>query len=353
MSLFKKYNWLLHVIGWAIFMAGPFLVFPVQYFNERLQKIFFFVQILETIPIITFFYLNLHRFTPQLIQNRNYGRFWVNILIWLIIICLLSQFTILTFLKPELSNLKGNFPFRNPPQNNTLFRPFNPIMFRVVLTFIFMTLLSSIIVVIQDSYKVREAQKGILLEKIASELEVLKLQISPHFLFNTLNNIRWLARQKSDKTEDAIVRLSTLLRYILYQANAEKVPLSQEIKHLEDYISLQKMRLTERTEVDFKYVGDIGQFQIEPLIFIPFVENSFKYGVHNQASSKIKIYLKVSKNYLIFETENQIFEQSLEAESGIGIQNVQRRLEMLYPEKHTLEISEKNKIFELKLTINL
>ena len=122
------------------------------------------------------------------------------------------------------------------------------------------------IALVRDRLREREEKQQIQLEKIAAELAVLKLQISPHFLFNTLNNIRWLTRQKSDNAEEAVVKLSQLLRYVIYQANHERVPLTQEIEHLEHFIDLQKMRLTEQNSVSFVHEGAIERYQIEPCL---------------------------------------------------------------------------------------
>ncbi len=193
------------------------------------------------------------------------------------------------------------------------------------------------------------------MEKLVADLALLKLQISPHFLFNTLNNIRWLTRQKSDKAEDAVVKLSQLLRYVIYQTNNEKVALAQEINHLQHYIDLQKMRLNEKDMVSFICEGDIEQYRIEPLLFIPFVENAFKYGLHSQYKSEIKVSIQVKDTTLLFFSENPIFENNLakEGESGVGIKNVQRRLALHYPHRHELQLREEEGIFRVTLSLQM
>jgi LytS/YehU family sensor histidine kinase len=231
-----------------------------------------------------------------------------------------------------------------------------PFFFRTTLTFALIILASSLLALIREHGIHKEEKQQIALEKTAAELAVLKLQISPHFLFNTLNNIRWLARQKSDKTEDSVVKLSQLLRYMIYQAKNDKVPLAQEINYLENYIELQKMRLTEKNEVRFTYDGDITQWNIEPLIFIPFVENAFKYGLHSQLESIIEIKLTIAGNTLNFFVKNPVFTSNLPSDmedSGIGIENVEKRLALHYPDRHQLNITNIGGYFSIDLTLIL
>lgn len=187
-------------------------------------------------------------------------------------------------------------------------------------------------------------------------MEVLKLQISPHFLFNTLNNIRWLARQKSDQTEDAVVKLSSLLRYILYQTKNETVSLKKEIQNLVDFISLHKMRLNDKTKVIFEHNSDFLDTKIEPLLFIPFIENVFKYGISNTEESTIEIKLLVSNDELLFYTKNTIFEQEYaqdDQNKGLGIKNVKQRLELSYPNAHELTLTQNATTYEVLLKIKL
>lgn len=356
MNFSKHISWLIHVTAWVLYILSPILFLP----NALLETIFreglFILKLLEDVLIIAFFYANYLYFTPLLLQGGQQLRFWVKLFLCFLGICLFSFFVGKYFI-----NTSTFVPFSGLPPNKTnlpmvpaMKLTFLPSLFRVMPGFIAAALISSLLVIIQDRLKMKAQKQEILLEKIASELEVLKLQISPHFLFNTLNNIRWLARQKSDKTEETIVKLSTLLRYILYETKAEKVPLQNEIRNLEDYIALQKIRLTPLTVVDFSIIGKHINHLIEPLLFIPFVENAFKYGVHNQIESSIIILLKTEPNKIIFQTQNAIFEEHKHSnieESGIGIMNVKRRLKMIYPNNHNLQISDTGGIYSVTLEI--
>jgi LytS/YehU family sensor histidine kinase len=215
---------------------------------------------------------------------------------------------------------------------------------------------STVIVLWNNWTKAREHEQTITFEKVAAELSVLKLQISPHFLFNTLNNIRWLVRSKSEHAETAVVKLSHLLRYILYQTNQTKVPLEKEIEHLRDYVSLQQMRLAKPDSVSFELTGNPEGKQIVPLLFIPLVENFFKHANFEENFIN-KIKLNIGENHLTFETENIVLapinKEVPGEDSGIGLENVKRRLMLNYPDQHLLRYENLNGKFTVHLEIIL
>jgi two-component system, LytTR family, sensor kinase len=191
-------------------------------------------------------------------------------------------------------------------------------------------------------------------EKLLSELAFLKSQVNPHFLFNTLNNICSLARKKSDDTEPAIIKLSQIMRYMITDSRQDKVGLEEEVDYLNNFIELQKIRLADRVEISFKIEGDLSAIQLEPLLLIPFVENAFKHGVTYNDRSSISIELKTSSEELSFSVENSkpAVKDSLKlSEPGIGLKNVSRRLELLYPGKHQLEIQDLDNHYSVMLKI--
>ncbi len=356
MHFSKQIVGLIHITAWVFYILSPILFLPNVLLQAGFKEGFFILKLIEDFLIIGFFYANFLYFTPHLLRNGKQLHFYGQLLLCFLSICFLVFIIGLFIMKPALMQPPtGLLPNKTAlPLPMAMPLPFFSNIFRVIPSFIFATLISSLLVIIQDRFTIKEQKQLILMEKIASELEVLKLQIGPHFLFNTLNNIRWLARQKSEKTEETIVILSSLLRYILYETNTEMVPLQNEIRNLEDYISLQKIRLTNLTSVDFKIIGYNKTQTIEPLLFIPFVENAFKYGVHNQIKSSIEILIKTEANKLFFQTKNAIFEGSQntkDEESGIGINNVERRLKMIYPENHQLRIDKSEGIYTINLEI--
>lgn len=191
-------------------------------------------------------------------------------------------------------------------------------------------------------------------EKQKAELQYLKSQVNPHFLFNTLNGIYSLSLENSTKTPDAIVRLSELMRYIITEINKDLVPLQNEIQNIQYYIDLQRLRLGNTVKVNFTKTNVNPDIEISPLLLIPFVENAFKYGVSPEIESEISISLIVSNSEIIFATANkkQKFRDSTNS-TNTGLENVKRRLELAYPASHQLLINdtETDYFVELKLGI--
>lgn len=191
-------------------------------------------------------------------------------------------------------------------------------------------------------------------ENLKSELSFLRSQISPHFMFNVINNIVALSRKKSDLVEPSLIKLSSLLRYFLYESNAERVPLEKEVEYLESYISLQKQRFGNNLVVNMD-VNDIdGHYEIEPMLLIPFVENAFKHG--GMYAGEINIKLTVSAGLLYYFVSNAYRDEPehiKDETSGIGLANVRRRLDLLYPKRHKLFIEKKDGRFFVTLELKL
>ena len=191
-------------------------------------------------------------------------------------------------------------------------------------------------------------------QRIASELEYLKQQINPHFLFNALNSIYSLSISASPDSPDAILKLSSILRYMLYETNKNKVPLNEELNVIENYIGLQKLRLTNKTKVNYSLEGDAESYYVEPLLLIPLIENAFKYGVDSSEESFITISIRILDKNLIFEAKNKIaVKQKVEESSGIGIKNIKRRLELLFPENHKFSVKTENNYFYVYMKLPL
>lgn len=207
-------------------------------------------------------------------------------------------------------------------------------------------------------YRTREKQKQkeqeLIKEKLESELHFLRAQINPHFFFNTLNNIYGLARKKSDHTAEVVMRLSKLMRFILYECNSKTIPLSKEVKVLEDYIELEKLRYDDRLEINFNKKVDLLNQPIAPLLLLPFVENSFKHGASEMRfKSKIGIDLMVEKGHLFFSIKNNKNTEHKTGTNGLGLKNVKRQLELIYPDQYQLDISESQNSFSVTLKIQL
>ena len=192
-------------------------------------------------------------------------------------------------------------------------------------------------------------------EKISTELSYLKQQINPHFLFNALNSIYSLTINTSRQASDAILKLSSILRYMLYETENRWVKLTEEINIIRDFIELQKLRLTDKVSVAFQITGESGHFRIPPLLLIPLIENAFKHGADNINDSFIDIRLSIMENRLEVTVVNKVVQNSAEINhnSGIGIKNIRRRLDLLYGDNYTLEIVQKDDVFNVNLQLNL
>jgi two-component system LytT family sensor kinase len=196
----------------------------------------------------------------------------------------------------------------------------------------------------------KEAEK----EKLNTELTLLKHQINPHFLFNTLNSIYSLALIKSDQTAGAVMKLSDMMRYVIQDVGHQKVSLSLELDYLMDYVELQKIRLSEHVVVHMNIEGDPKPYQVPPMILVPFIENAFKYGTSAHEDAAINIFVKISAGRLVFEVSNPVFKGREHTETfGIGIQNTRQRLNLMYPEAHSLLLTNDGKLFTVTLAMNL
>jgi two-component system LytT family sensor kinase len=204
----------------------------------------------------------------------------------------------------------------------------------------------------------RKAKADKLLQEHKFELELLKTQINPHFFFNTLNNIYSLVYKKSDEAPAALMKLSDIMRYMLYESKAEKVPLDMELEHLESFIELQKLRFRDPGFINYKISGNTAQHFIPPMLLLSFVENAFKHCRKKVGNPGIIIRLEADSNKLAFGVKNYIHENVKDLTSGgngIGLQNTRRRLELIYPGCHKLTIIKDSDIYDvaLEITCNL
>ncbi len=204
------------------------------------------------------------------------------------------------------------------------------------------------------SQRAKEKEKGLVKEKLEAELKFLRTQTNPHFLFNTLNNIYALARKKSDETADVVMKLSKLLRFMLYESKKDSISIADELKVLNDYIELERIRYNERLAIRFTKSIDDETQPIAPLILLPFVENAFKHGAsETRFNSFITIDVKLQQGLLIFTIENSKDEDTTDDYTeNIGLSNVRRQLELMYPD-HQLTIEMGTTVFKVNLSINL
>ncbi|MDE5492663.1 sensor histidine kinase [Elizabethkingia meningoseptica] len=215
----------------------------------------------------------------------------------------------------------------------------------------FMTGLFFGIEIAREKMILNEQLSGLKAEKLDHELRMLKAQINPHFLFNSLNNIYGLALKKSDKTPEVILQLSKIMRYNIYEAAQAKIPIGKDVENMKDFIQIQKIRY-HHLDVQFNENIDNPSQEISPLILIQFVENAFKHGASESiGNSFIKINIWLKEEILHFEIENSKEDRVREDSTQIGLKNISRQLELLYP-KHQLMVENSSDLYKVKLTID-
>lgn len=207
----------------------------------------------------------------------------------------------------------------------------------------------------------RQIKTELINQNQASELALLRSQINPHFLFNTLNNIYSLVISKSEHAPEAMMKLSDIMRYMLYESNTDKVFLTKEINYLKSYIEILQLRVTQTGFITFNVSGNVENMLIAPMLLVPFVENAFKHCNKKSPAPGIEILLEIDENLLKFILKNsvkQLSEVSVnvngeKTDGGIGIKNIKRRLDLLYPNKHNLILEKRGDYFYSELTIKL
>ncbi len=217
-----------------------------------------------------------------------------------------------------------------------------------------MVALAVCIYIIGDWRKKRQANEQLVKAKAEAELQLLKGQLQPHFLFNTLNNIYSLALQKSDLTADSILKLTELLDYLVYWANKEKVALSKEVDLLKSYLDLEKLRYGDKLKLNAEFSEISQKIKVSPLILLPFVENCFKHGgAGEKGIFWINLKLNVYEDNFIFNIENCKKKKKTNSKNGgVGLKNIQQRLTLIYPNKHQLEINDNEDFFSVRLKVN-
>ncbi|HET8735256.1 MAG TPA: histidine kinase [Pricia sp.] len=322
---------ILHGIIWAVILALPYFVGNPE--NDSFPDGFDFI---AGVIHLGFFYFNALFLYPKLMNRRRW---------WLYLISLFALI-MLTF-RLKFLILETGFPEVRYRDYMNAHLGFPLILFSVA-SIVYKVVLDRIDT--DRKIKEREAQQ------LATELKFLRSQISPHFLFNVLNNMVSMARHKSDRLETSLIRLAGLMRYMLYGSDAKKVALATEIEYLESYIELQKIRFEEDVAITVDLDYDEGTATIEPMLLIPFVENAFKHGIAWVEKPFIHIGLKTKDNTLHFSVENKFSTeagQSKDNDSGIGLTNIKARLKLLYRERYVLNVDENGGMFRIYLKLPL
>lgn len=331
-----------HVLFWIVSFT-----FLVNFFatSPRITRIDFIYTFLFHISLAAAVYVNIWLLIPLILRKGRYILYLGSVLALIFLAALLNRFT---FNKLTDIILPGYYFISYYELTD-------------ILKFVFVYVaLTSLLKLSKGWFMLMEADRKLLLiekEKTATELQALKSQVNPHFLFNSLNNIYSLSLSGSQRTPEVILRLSELMRYMLYESNEPVVPIKKELSYLKNYIELQKIRSGTEASISYDFSGKIKKQKIAPLLFLPFIENGFKHGVKAETKGGfLNISISLNDNELYFRVENnkgQVDEVEKGPGRGIGLQNAKRRLELIYPGKHTLDIEDKDLTYKVELKLLL
>jgi two-component system sensor histidine kinase AlgZ len=288
-------------------------------------------------------YLNYFIFLPRFLERKNFGRYLFEFFV---------PFIILMFLRVNLQR------YLVDGYTNHIHYFYSPtFVVQASATTLFIVIFVGMLRFAKDWFEFEARKKEVENERLTAELNFLKAQINPHFLFNTLNNLYYLAYSKSDNTTEVIAKLSQMMRYMIYESNHSEVLLSKELDYMQSYISLERLRLNNQIPIKFDVEGNPETLKIAPLILIPFLENAFKHGVSgNDPNAWVSLSIKLNGKECIYTVENSKI-HSVNSDtgerSGIGLQNVKRRLELSYPGQYQLNINDQPNQFSIQLKLTL
>lgn len=322
------------VIAWAIVMSTPFFFEkPGNAPPGDLPLPILFPWII----LALFYFANYYVLIPRILFKKK-----VLVYVGIVLFCFIS----VVFLPELFIRVMKDIPRAIPSEFHIIGQLSSCVSFLAIF------LVSSSSAVIKELFDTWHKQQVAEAEKVEVELASLRLQVNPHFLFNTLYNIYYLTVAKSDKAPDAILKLSDMMRFLLTESQWDFIPLKKEIEFIYMYINLQELRIPDSTKVKFEIIGDYTTRQIAPLILFPFVENAFKYGLSSHEETYIYIGLLISEKMIQFDVNNKKFQTINEAEkTNIGLKNVSNRLDLIYPRLHELKIFNEKDNFSIELRV--
>ncbi|MBK5279013.1 MAG: sensor histidine kinase [Bacteroidia bacterium] len=333
---------LLHASFWCVYLS-IFLYQVSSYQRGRDMDWGRILIIVSTQVLFAAFlsYINYFTFLPRLLAKSDKWKYLILFLLFFAVVI-----TLRIYLERNILNVSEN-------REGYLYSP--RFVVQVVTSNLFIVIFVGMLRFAEDWFEFEARKKEIEHEKLAAELNFLKAQINPHFLFNTLNNLYYLAYTKSDNTTEVIAKLSQMMRYMIYDSNHPKVLLGKEIEYMQNYISLERLRLNNQIPITFDIEGEVDNRWIAPLIFITFLENAFKHGVNNSnPKAWVNVRINIAGNECVYTVENSKPEKAdVHEKSGIGLRNVERRLELSYPGRYKLTSEDKKDVYLVQLTLTL
>ena len=357
----NKIKILLHLLAWAIILGIPLYFFKRWDVGKDFMWAYYIGNIINGI----IFYTNYLVLVPKFFFMRRNYKYYFSVFILLIFLYFISdKSNQLVFryvpgrnnseeiIKPDTELKESPPPKPDEHRGQPPFREMH--LFNYMFTSLFLVFFSIGMRVLERHSQTEKLQKELEKEKLNSELAFLKNQISPHFFFNTLNNIYSLISINTEDSQKAVLRLSKLMRYLLYDSEHGNTKLSNEIDFMNNYIDLMKLRMSLKINLDVSFPEKYEDINIPPLIFIPFIENAFKHGISYRERSFIDISMTTEKGSVKFRCANSLVnirEENETGQSGIGLENVKKRLNLLFPGKHELKINKSETEFEVLLQI--
>lgn len=339
-----KLDYILHMGIWLLVYALPFMIFRKNNEPDVADKMLH--QAVIVLSLLIAFYSNYFILIEKYLFHKKIGKF---LLINAVIIILLG---IGVHIWNELTLPKH---LMHPDFENRSMKTFT-FIFRDIVSLIFVAGISVALKTTGKWYRIEAEHQEEAKKRTEAELLTLRQQINPHFLFNTLNNIYSLIQISPEKAQDVVLDLSKLMRYVLYENSGDRVELNKEIEFVHKYVELMRIRLTDSVEITFTdKVDKVNNWLITPMLYVTLVENAFKHGVSPTEKSFIHIVFELDGNHLKCSVQNSFFPKSNAdlAGSGIGLENLKRRLEILYPENHEFYAGELNGIYYTKIVVPL
>lgn len=339
---YRNRNVLLHVSFWSVYIS--FFIYQISNRDEKFNLWDATGRAaVHVIFNMSVAYLNYFVFLPRFLKRKKLGIYLMEFLV---------PFTILMAGRVFIQRyIVDGYTYQAHFFYGTFF------VVQAVAGSLFIVIFVSLLRFVKDWFELEARRKELENEKLIAELSFLKEQINPHFLFNTLNNLYYLAYSKSENTTEVIAKLSQMMRYMIYESNYPQVALVKEIEYIENYISLERLRLSNQIPIELKLTGDPQGVTIAPLILITFLENAFKHGVNgNNPKAWVKVSIQLEGNKCTYTVENSkvnhVHSKSGE-KSGIGLQNVKRRLELSYHDRFTLDVKDESDRYFVQLQLTL
>jgi two-component system, LytTR family, sensor histidine kinase AlgZ len=344
LGIIRDRNLWLHLSFWCVYLS--FNIYQLSFFQRKTEAVNWDIAWLmigiHFVLTLAMAYLNYFVLLPRFLEKKSWPRYIAEFIVPFVIIVTL-RVIIQRSLADELGHRERYF-------YSSMF------VIQTAAITLFITIFISLLRFVSEWFQLESIRREMQNEKLTAELNFLKAQINPHFLFNTLNNLYYLAYSKSENTTEVIAKLSQVMRYMIYDSNHERVLLSKEIEYMQNYIDLERLRLNNQIPINFKLSGNIETAVVAPLILITFLENAFKHGVTTNAKAWVNISIAVSDHVLVYAVENSKIEKAAidnGGKSGIGLANVRRRLELVYPGQYELKVEDHPERYYIELRLKL